>query len=52
MMLRTLSTLEAQRKQAVQDLDALVDKKKEALHDPLLFAQKLQQRVSDSKILS
>ena len=45
MMLRTLTTLEAQRKQAVQDLDILVDKKKDALQDPLHFAQRLQQQV-------
>ena len=45
-MLRTLTTLEAQRKQAVQDLDILVDKKRESLRDPVLFAQKLQKRVS------
>ncbi|XP_072176565.1 uncharacterized protein [Diadema setosum] len=44
MLLRTITTLEAQRKQAVKDLDKLVTAQREALRNPLKFVQKLQKK--------
>ncbi|XP_053381078.1 ZZ-type zinc finger-containing protein 3-like isoform X2 [Mercenaria mercenaria] len=42
MMLRAIATLEAQRIQAVKDLDKLYECQKEALTDPIQFVDKLQ----------
>ncbi|XP_041482250.1 ZZ-type zinc finger-containing protein 3-like isoform X2 [Lytechinus variegatus] len=46
MLLRTITTLEAQRKQAVKDLDKLVTAQREALRNPLKFVHKLQKKDS------
>ncbi|PIK62040.1 putative ZZ-type zinc finger-containing protein 3 [Apostichopus japonicus] len=45
MLLRTLTTLEAQRKQATQDLECLVNKQKQALSNPISFVNKIQHNV-------
>ena len=42
MLLRTLTLLEAQRTQAIKDLDCLIDCQKDALDDPIGFVAKLQ----------
>ncbi|XP_078606322.1 ZZ-type zinc finger-containing protein 3-like isoform X1 [Branchiostoma floridae x Branchiostoma japonicum] len=42
LMLKTLVMLEAQRSQAVQDIDRLAVKEEEALKDPIDFVEKLQ----------
>lgn len=42
MMLRAIATLEAQRIQAVKDLDRLYEGQKEALADPIQFVERLQ----------
>ncbi|XP_030853555.1 ZZ-type zinc finger-containing protein 3-like isoform X2 [Strongylocentrotus purpuratus] len=44
MLLRTITTLEAQRKQAVKDLDKLVTAQREALRNPLKFVHRLQKK--------
>lgn len=44
MLLRTITTLEAQRKQAIKDLDKLVTAQREALRNPLKFVHKLQKK--------
>ena len=46
MLLRTLTTLEAQRKQAIQDLDRLLECRDKALKNPIKFVHKLQHKVS------
>lgn len=42
MMLKVIATLEAQRIQAVKDLDQLYESEREALSDPIKFVEKLQ----------
>ncbi|XP_022093942.1 ZZ-type zinc finger-containing protein 3-like [Acanthaster planci] len=44
MLLRTLTTLEAQRKQAIQDLDRLLECRDKALKNPIKFVHKLQHK--------
>ncbi|XP_071802793.1 uncharacterized protein [Asterias amurensis] len=44
MLLRTLTTLEAQRKQAVVDLDKLLECNDKALRNPIKFVHKLQHK--------
>ncbi|XP_038046240.1 ZZ-type zinc finger-containing protein 3-like isoform X2 [Patiria miniata] len=44
MLLRTLTTLEAQRKQAIQDLDKLLESRDKALKNPVKFVHKLQHK--------
>lgn len=44
-MLRTIALLEAQRIQAVKDLDQLFKAEEEALANPIQFVEKLQRRV-------
>lgn len=44
-MLRSASILEAQRKQALKDLELLQEKLKYALNDPISFVDSLQKQV-------
>ena len=43
-LLKAVTLLESQRTQAINDLDRLIAKEKEALCDPVKFVQKLQQK--------
>lgn len=45
MLLRTLTTLEAQRKKAAHDLETLVNRQKQALANPISFVNKIQHNV-------
>ena len=45
-MLRSASILEAQRKQALKDLEILQQKLKDALKNPISFVDNLQKKVS------
>ncbi|XP_007885452.1 ZZ-type zinc finger-containing protein 3 isoform X2 [Callorhinchus milii] len=44
-LLQTIAVLEAQRAQAVQDLENLSKHQKEALKDPITFVENLQQKI-------
>ncbi|TRY77694.1 hypothetical protein DNTS_018890 [Danionella cerebrum] len=44
-LLQTISVLEAQRTQAIQDLETLARQQKEALVDPVSFVEQLQKQV-------
>lgn len=44
-LLQTIAVLEAQRSQAVQDLESLGKHQKEALKNPIGFVEKLQKKV-------
>lgn len=44
-MLQTIAVLEAQRSQAVQDLESLGRHQREALKNPIGFVEKLQKKV-------
>ncbi|XP_005998983.1 ZZ-type zinc finger-containing protein 3 isoform X2 [Latimeria chalumnae] len=44
-LLQTIGVLEAQRKQAIQDLEALGRHQRAALKDPITFVEKLQKKV-------
>lgn len=46
-LLQTISILEAQRTQAVLDLETLARHQKEALANPISFVEQLQKRVTD-----
>ncbi|XP_039591975.1 ZZ-type zinc finger-containing protein 3 [Polypterus senegalus] len=45
-LLQTIALLEAQRAQAIQDLEALARYQKEALTDPISFVEQLQKKVN------
>ncbi|XP_046567444.1 LOW QUALITY PROTEIN: ZZ-type zinc finger-containing protein 3-like [Haliotis rubra] len=44
-LLKTITKLEAQRSQAIKDMEALQEAQEEALKDPIKFVEKLQQGV-------
>lgn len=44
-LLQTISVLEAQRAQAILDLETLVCHQREALDDPIKFVEQLQEQV-------
>lgn len=44
-LLQTIAVLEAQRSQAVQDLESLGRHQREALKNPIGFVEKLQKKV-------
>ncbi|KAK1165205.1 ZZ-type zinc finger-containing protein 3-like [Acipenser oxyrinchus oxyrinchus] len=44
-LLQTIAVLEAQRTQAIQDLENLAMHQKESLNDPIVFVEQLQKRV-------
>lgn len=44
-LLQTIAVLEAQRTQAVQDLESLGRHQREALKDPIGFVERLQKKV-------
>lgn len=46
-LLQTIGVLEAQRNQAVLDLEALARHQKEALSNPIEFVEQLQKQVTD-----
>lgn len=46
-LLQTISILEAQRTQAVLDLETLARHQKEALANPISFVEQLQKRVTE-----
>lgn len=51
-MLQTIAVLEAQRTQAVQDLESLGRHQREALKDPIGFVERLQKKVLQWEFLS
>lgn len=46
-LLQTIGVLEAQRTQAILDLETLARHQREALADPISFVEQLQKRVTD-----
>lgn len=48
-LLQTIAVLEAQRSQAVQDLESLGKHQREALKNPIGFVEKLQKKVPKEK---
>lgn len=48
-LLQTIAVLEAQRSQAVQDLESLGRHQREALRNPIAFVEKLQKKVPERK---
>lgn len=51
-LLQTIAVLEAQRSQAVQDLESLGKHQKEALKNPIGFVEKLQKKVHIEHLIS
>ena len=49
-LLQTIGVLEAQRTQAVLDLETLGCHQREALSDPINFVEQLQKRVKQKKV--
>ncbi|KAG2461731.1 ZZZ3 protein, partial [Polypterus senegalus] len=49
-LLQTIALLEAQRAQAIQDLEALARYQKEALTDPISFVEQLQKKVIRGRV--
>lgn len=51
-LLQTIGVLEAQRTQAILDLEALARHQREALSDPIGFVEQLQKQVTDTQTVS
>lgn len=51
-LLQTIGVLEAQRTQAILDLETLARQQREALADPISFVEQLQKRVTKRQSLN